>query len=254
MSIEKTPAIVLSVLPYRESSCIVSLLTRIHGRIQGIARGIKKQGAKKSIPVERGILLDTIIYLRAQRDLQNLGEIQISDFFPSIRSDIEKTALRDVALELIIKSITDTESHPELFDSVSAFLFNLDKEKDRLTGCFLLLNFCFELAAHLGFQLHTDFCTECGRVDLTDEGGFLVIENGSINCKTCHRDQSQELFIQSSHIRAIRGAYISDQLQSSSKEVLRIIKLALYYCRYHLGFKGELKSVQFLDELFASSC
>jgi len=250
MIIEKTPAILLSVLPYRESSCIVSLLTRVHGRINGITRGVKKQGTKKNIPVERGTLIDTIIYLRAQRDLQNLGEIQISEFFPSIRSDIEKTALRDVALELIIKSITDTESHPELFDSVFDFLFSLDKEKDRLKGCFLLLKFCFELADHLGFQLHTDFCPECGKPDIIEQGGFLVIENGSIICKICRRDQTQDLFFQSSHVRAIRGTYISDQLQSSSKDVVRIIKVALYYCRYHLGFKGELKSVQFLEELF----
>lgn len=251
MSIEKTPAIVLSVLPYRESSCIISLLTRFHGRIQGIARGVKKQGAKKSIPVERGTLIDTIVYHRAQRDIQNLGEIQISEFFPSIRSDIEKTALRDVALELIIKSITDTESHPELFDSVFEFLLDLDKGEHNLSDCLLLLNFCFKLAAQLGFQLHTDFCAECGKPDLIEEGGFLIIDDGSIICKKCNRDQSQDLYILSSHIKAMRGSYLTDLAGPAFKDVVRAIKLALYYCRCHLGFKGELKSVQFLEDLFA---
>lgn len=250
MSIEKTSAIILSVMPYRETSSIISLLTRLHGRIQGIAKGIKKQNSR-AIPVERGNLIDTVIYFKVNRDLQNLGEIQISDFFPTIRGDIDKTALRDVALELILRSISGTEVHEVLFDYVAGFLSDLDKDNNRIFDFYLLLNFCFGFADLLGFTLHTESCGHCGGNEILTDGGTLDIGNGGILCKRCFGSARTDTYMLASHIKILGGKKLSpsQELHSSRQELLSSIKLAVSYCRFHLGFKYELKSLRFLEQI-----
>ena len=121
MSAEKTDSVILSVAPYRETSCILRLFTHTHGLVHGIAKGARG-GGKSSTPLDRGFLLESLLYYKPNRELHTLGSPHVTNFFPAIRSDITKSALRDVALELYLKSITQSEPHPELFELLVSFL------------------------------------------------------------------------------------------------------------------------------------
>ena len=84
MGAEKTKALILQVLPYRESSCILYLFTEKHGLIHGIAKGIRRKKSKQDL-IERGFLVELIVYIRPHRELHTLSSIHVLEFFSAVR-------------------------------------------------------------------------------------------------------------------------------------------------------------------------
>jgi len=215
MSAEKNDSVILSVTPYRETSCILRLFTRAHGLVHGIAKGARK-GGKSSTPLDRGFLLESLVYYRPNRELHTLGSPHVTNFFPGIRSDITKSALRDVALELYLKSITQSEPHPELFELIVSFLLDIEESSDRETLFPLLWQFIRRYCMMAGFGIDTD--TEnsgAGGIDGTVVKVIKDIDNGH-------------------HRRYCTG------------EALRITELLLSYCRAHLDIRSPFNSLEFL--------
>jgi hypothetical protein len=159
MSAEKTVSIILSAAPYRETSCILRLFTRSRGLIHGIAKGARRGGGKSTpTPLDRGLLLEALLYHRPNRELHTLGGLQVTNFFHGIRADITKSALRDVAIELYIKTITEPSPHPELFDLLAGFLSGLDgiDTADTDTAFTTLWRFIDGYCEHNGFGVDTE--------------------------------------------------------------------------------------------------
>jgi DNA repair protein RecO (recombination protein O) len=251
MSIDKTSALVLTHIPYRESSTIVTLFTSDHGKVSGIAKGIKKQ-LTRGVPLERGTLIDLVLYIKPGRDLHILSDISISDFFPVIRSSLEKTAFRDIALELLIKAIKDTESHPELYMAAVRFFSDLNDCSGNSSGFILLWKFCFEIAQFLGFGIDLRRCIAC-HTDITElqRGAFFLVDRGGLLCPQCSRGYvSGECFVENSAISALNA--ISFDKSSGSLDFLRLTRLFISYCRLHMDIHYEFKSMQFLEELITT--
>ena len=110
MSINKTLHLVLAVMPYRETSSIVTLLSRRFGRVSGIARGVRRS-PQAPLTLERGQLVELVLYLKPHRELHTIGAVSVVDYFPSIRADMGKMALRDACFELMLKTATASETH-----------------------------------------------------------------------------------------------------------------------------------------------
>lgn len=252
MSIEKTTAIVLSMFPWRETSSIVTLFTKDYGKISGVAKGIRRS-KPAIVPLERGQIVDTVIYTRQSRSLQTLTDFRVIDFFPVIRSNLEKTALRDIALELILKSIHDTDSHPELYDKVCLYFSGLEKSKNRQASFLLLWKYILDIAHLLGFGVNLRQCMSCGTdSNLQKSGGYLIINRGSIICSSCSRSSvNSTCFIPSSVLLPLIG---SDTIISPvlPQELIRLTKLLISYCQLHVEITHEFKSLSFIEEILMS--
>ncbi len=246
MGIQKTMAFVLSMLPYRESSAIVTLYTNEYGRVNGIAKGVRKR-SKNALPLERGFLVDLVLYIKQGRDLHTLADINIYDYYPGIRGDLYKTAIRDAAFELILKSVMVSESHPELFSLLQQFLNSL-QSSDIPENFALLWRFYLKTAELLGFALRFDCCRCCGREILGHEGGFLVVENGGLYCSRCGENRSlAETYINGDVLQKLKGSTLP--LKLSSEELIRLTRLAVSYCRYHLDIRQGFKTIGFIEEI-----
>jgi DNA repair protein RecO (recombination protein O) len=173
---EHCSCIVLSVLPFRETSAIVSLLSRTHGRVGGIAKGIRR--AKKApLPLERGQHIDLVLYYRPHRELHTMSQISIVNFFGATRSSLGKLAVRDAALEIALKTLSATEAHPELFDFAAAFLSRLEAAPEGALPLPLLWRFLAGWSALLGFRINLEACIRCGNFQMED--GCHPIRTGS---------------------------------------------------------------------------
>jgi DNA repair protein RecO (recombination protein O) len=249
MSIDKTSAIVVSVIPWRETSVIIRLFTKEHGMISAAAKGIKRT-RQLNTPIERGQIIDTLVYMHQNRTMQTLAETQIIAFYQSIRSDLEKTALRDLALELLQKSIHDTNAHPELYELLVHCFAQLDESKERYASFASVWNYVWNFTHLLGFGLTLERCVTCGSaVDIEEHGGYLLIEHGGLVCKSCNQGTlNPQYFIGKSSIMMIRGISQVKQFVDAH-EYLRITKLLVSFCKLHIEIGCELRSLQFLEEI-----
>ncbi len=225
MSVEKTESIILSAAPYRETSCIMRLFTRSRGLVHGIAKGVRRSGKSTPTPLDRGLLLEAMLYHRPNRELHTLGALHVANFFHGIRVDITKSALRDVAIELYIKTITEPSPHPELFDLLLAFLVGLD-ETGTADPCaaFLMLWRCIgSYCEHTGFGIDTENHAGSG----IDPRIIRIIGEGGRNVKNAAR--SGDL-------------YSWGECVDATEQLLR-------YCRRHFDVRTAFNSMEFIRGL-----
>jgi DNA repair protein RecO len=246
MSAQKVTAIVLTLTPYRETSCILRLFTRTHGLVHGIAKGARKDS--KSVPLDRGFLLEALLYYRPNRELHTLGSLQVTDFFSDLRTDIVRSALRDIALELYLKSITQSEPHPELFDLIVSFLKSLESARRDLIFP-LLWHFINRYCFLAGFGIDIEECQPCG-ADITKDGGVLDIAAGVLICKKCAPERIHtQAGLDAPVIGFLEEIDVNQNVSLQKNEYLRITELLLSYCRHHFDIRGSFNSLEFIKSI-----
>jgi DNA repair protein RecO len=201
------------------------------------------------------MLIEHVVYVKKTREIQTLAEIQIGNFFPEIRGDIERTAIRDTAFELLISSLKAGDRNPELFFLVENFLTTLSSDNSKKCQLLLLLwDFHFRFASAMGFECNFSTCIRCNCTILPTQGTtYLIHEQGGVTCNHCgevHVDSnlhipSEILFL---HTHPNSDSTINDSI--SSREWLRLIRLASTYCRIHLELKYPFRSIDFLEQVF----
>jgi DNA repair protein RecO len=249
MSIDKTACLVLSVMPYRETSAIAALLSRAHGRTSGIAKGVR--GPKRAaLTLERGLIIEVLLYVKQHRELNTMADPAVVAYFPSIRADLGKLALRDAAFEVVLRTAAASEAHPELFDFTLAFLNRLEEAAAQPPPLFLLWDFLCGWTGLMGFSLNAETCLRCGEGRIAETGGTLATERGGFVCPRCPGGRPGASFIPGAVIRCLTHGepHGKDPCAGlSMPERMRITRLLADYCRYHLDIRGELKAVGFIE-------
>ncbi|HEX2960047.1 MAG TPA: DNA repair protein RecO [Chitinispirillaceae bacterium] len=254
MSIHKTNSIVLSTTPFRESSLICTLFSEDYGRFQGIAKGIRSS-SKYTVPLERGMLIEHVVYVKKTREIQTLADIQIGNFYPEIRGDIEKTAVRDTAFELLISSLKAGDRNLELFSLVTDFLDLISHVNSRKHQLLLFLwDFHFRFASAMGFACNFSTCIHCHSSILpTHDRTYLIHEQGGVICNHCgelHADSNLHIPSEILFLYTHPDSDTTMNISISSREWLRLIRLASTYCRIHLELKYPFRSIDFLEQVF----
>ena len=113
MRVEAQPAFVLHARPWRETSVIVELLTRDHGRIGVVARGLngpKRQVLRAALQPLQHIRVD---YL-PRGELARLIQVEALDVAPSLTGDAQLAAF--YVSELLLRLSPRNDAAPALFD------------------------------------------------------------------------------------------------------------------------------------------
>ena len=252
MAIEKTAAIIVRVLPYRETSCIACLLTLTHGMVHGIVKGASRR-KNQPVRIERGTQIECLVYHKPHRELHTLADIHLVDFFPSIRTNLEKSAARDLVCELILKSIPGGGDHTTIFNRFSTFLQELDcADNQRLFP--LLWRFLHRYSEMMGFMLHCRECVRCSERAAFQSGGFLNMEKGGIICKGCAEGAQNHSFVPSGFIELLATDKNTSEIDYSKNaaECIHLTRLLISYCRYHLDIRKEFDTLGYLESLIRS--
>lgn len=252
MAVQKTQAVILKVQPYRETSCLLYLLTRDHGILHGLAKGVKRKKSGSSV-IERGINLELIAYVKPNRDLHTITNMQMTDSYQSIRTSLEKSTIRDAAFELILKTITLSDPHPELFEFLTGFLNSLNSVPLTSSFPYALWDLYNNYSRILGFGINLDTCITCSLPIDSNHGGTLVLKKGGLECQKCKETQHIR-----SHIPARVLDFLKTEMELSKRERLslpkedqkRITHLLATYCAFHFDISQEFKSLKFMDDLY----
>ncbi len=255
MTVEKTKAFILKATPYRESSCLVYVYSEQRGLVHGVAKGVR---GKKSGPVccERGFLVELLLYARPHRDLHTLAGISVLDFFPDIRRDLYKNAVRDVAFEVLIKTMSTDAPHADVFFYLSDFLALVEKLPPHRCFPALAWKFLYDFSTLMGFGPNIETCARCGAKLAHTPGAHLFLESGTLECSACAaRPPAGGTFLPASVLASLSGPADSEPEEPrriSIADARRIVDLFARFCRYHFQTRSEFKSIDFLNSLLSA--
>ena len=173
VKINQQPAYLLHRRPYSESSLLLDVFTREHGRLTLIAKGCRK---KKNQP--QGLFLPfkpLLISWTGKGELPILTSIEPVGFLPL--PDITGINCGYYINELILKLLHRHDSHELLFDKYNALFHNLVNKKDPYS---VLRVFEKYLLQEIGFGLVLDHDVVTGEVISGDQEYRYLPQQGPV--------------------------------------------------------------------------
>jgi DNA repair protein RecO (recombination protein O) len=148
--LHKTKGIVLSYVPYRESSIVVKIYTEKFG-IQGyIENGVRSARGKNKIALFQPLtLLELVVYHNDRKDLHRISEIKCPNALQHIPFEIKKTTIAIFINEILTKTLKEQVENEELFFFLYQAILTLDSLQHEVEN--FHLKFLMKLSAFLGF-------------------------------------------------------------------------------------------------------
>jgi DNA repair protein RecO (recombination protein O) len=175
-------AIMIGLMDYREADRIVTLYTREHGKIKGIARGARKSVKRFAGALELFARL-TVRFI-PNSGLATIQEVDIISIFPRIRLSLAGIAYAGYGCELVDGLTPEYFPNPRIFRLFESYLSHIDQSEsapDPSDRRFFEVN----LLSIAGYSPPIDDCLSCG-APLAERGG---VWNGThaegILCPLC---------------------------------------------------------------------
>ena len=174
MRLQDLTALVVHLRPYRESSALVQFLTREHGRIAGVMKGLHRGRRTQNVqPFQLGRLSCT----------GKTGLLTVTGFEIVERIDLTGDALSAgfYVLELISRGLAERQVEPGVYDAAVTALRGLSAQED-FAPC--LRQFELSLLTQLGYGLDYRHDSDSGTAiaadglyDLIEEQGFVRVDD-----------------------------------------------------------------------------
>jgi len=192
MAAEKTTGIVLRVIEFSETSCIVKLMTRDHGKITAIAKGARRP--KSSFEAALDVLaICRIVFLhKTSGAMSLLTEAKLERRFRSSATNLKRLYAGYYVAELLNLMTDEGDPHPELFEHAIEMIGEIDStDNDDNQLNLKLLKFELKMLAALGHLPMLTKCVGCGKEKTTLTKVNFGFSAGGILCQDCRRGQSE---------------------------------------------------------------
>lgn len=228
MQINAEPAYILHKRPYRETSQILEVFSRNHGRLSLMSRGSRSPRSRNSGILQpfRPLLLGWV----GRGEMPTLRGVDVADARPPVlagRALLSATYLN----ELLVLMLHRNDVHEALFGQYHETLYSL-AQTSRLE--LVLRSFEKYLLEQLGFGLNLAVDADTGEAVLADRHYAYHFEHGPVQCRDGHARQHP----------VISGgsllAFGAGELESP-REIADVKKLMRYIISCHLGNR-KLKS------------
>jgi DNA repair protein RecO (recombination protein O) len=172
--------VVLRTIKLGETDRIVTLLTRGHGRVRGVAKGIRKPGSRF------GARLEPTTHVALQcyrgRELDVITQVETIDANRSLREHYGCLTHAVSMLEAVDQVAQEREPNPALYRMLTNALRTLAREPSPLVSA----AFFWKLLSLEGFHPMLDACARCGE-ESTDVGLFSAydLHDGGVLCSSC---------------------------------------------------------------------
>ena len=171
--------IVLVRIPFREHDEIISFITREIGRVDVLARGVKKITSKLSPHLEpfSHVSFDTV----EGKEMTVLTSSQILDSFSGVRSHYTKSLQAEFASHAVYKLTRPGNIEQGVFDTFFSWLRVVDTI-EHISDCRFLDWFMFQIMSTIGFEPAYRACVYCGGSENLLSWSF---SQGGVVCARC---------------------------------------------------------------------
>ena len=237
-----TEGIVLHFIKYGDNSIIATIYTRNSGR-QAYLLNISHSRKSK---IKTGILqplfiVNMVAYQKDTREVQRIKEIKNDPAYQNIPFEISKSSQELFLAEVLLKTLREQESVPDLFDFIRNSLLYFDLAEGSAANFHLW--FLFRLTEFLGIM-----------PDMKKTGfeGWFDMKKGAI----APFEPSHPFFVNkeaTEKLISLSGLNISDIGQLHITRNMRgyLTHKILEYYQLHFEHLGEIKSLKVLNEVFS---
>lgn len=219
MAAEKTTGIVLRVIPFSETSCIVTMFTRDFGKVTTMAKGARRPKSPFEAALDV-LALCRIVFLNKNSDAMGLlTEAKLERRFRSATRSLDRLYAGYYIVELLNSMTDDGDPHPELFELSTQVICQIDSSEisDEEVGL-ALLNYELKMLSILGHLPMLTKCVSCGREKTTIARVSFGLNAGGILCGACRGGESNIVSLSPEGLQfllKIVGGQIGEQSRNS---------------------------------------
>jgi len=219
MAAEKTTGIVLRVIPFSETSCIVTLFTRDFGKVTTMAKGARRPKSPFEAALDV-LALCRIVFLNKNSDAMGLlTEAKLERRFRSATRSLDRLYAGYYIIELLNSLTDDGDPHPELFELSAQVIKQIDSTEitEEEVGL-ALLNYELKMLGILGHLPMLTKCVSCGREKTTIARVSFGLNAGGILCGACRGSESNIVSLSPEGLQfllEIVGGQIGEQSRNS---------------------------------------
>jgi len=178
VSTYREEAVVLRKLDYGEADRIYTLLTKDHGKIGAIARGVRKTSSKLASALEVYSQVD--IQLAHGRNLDVIAQV-VRKQTPRIEADLERTSRAALIAELAERMTEDRHPIEDLYELTCWALDELALDPEPRRAAAFFLSAALDL---MGYAPQLADCAGCGR-PLAETSHAFSAASGGFVCANC---------------------------------------------------------------------
>jgi DNA repair protein RecO (recombination protein O) len=180
----KTEAVVLRSIRYSEADRVLHLFSLDRGRVNAIAKGVRKTGSRFGARLEP-LTRSALLLHEGRGELHTISGADIISSHKTVRADNYTLAVGLIGAEAVLKLHAEPEPQPRAYQGLCRFLDLLGGPIERGAEPIhdgLGLAFQLKLLALAGYLPHLVSCASCGR----DEQlvGFSPTAGGGV-CAGC---------------------------------------------------------------------
>lgn len=216
MNVDFHPGFILHQRPFRESSVLLEIYSQDYGRINLLAKGVRKKKRSQAglLQLYQPLLLSWF----GRSELQVLSAVEASG--PAYLLQAESALCGLYINELMVKLLPLGETEPELFAAYQQALLGLQlADNNEIT----LRLFEKHLLSHMGYGLVIEHEAETG-VKITAEGSYYYVADTGL-----HRWQPGMTYNQ---ISGTSLQHLIDEQgfdQTSLKEIKQLMRMVIHF-------------------------
>ena len=178
MGLYRDQGVVLRTIRVGEADRIVTLVTRGHGKVRAVAKGVRKTKSRFGARLEPVSHVSLLLY--EGRELDVVTQAESLDHFRSIRDDLDRVGRASSMLEAVDQIAQEREPSPRLYQLLVGGLRALAASDNPL----VVAAFFWRLLSLEGAHPLLDHCAVCG---CPDELVAFDMGEGGVLCRRCRR-------------------------------------------------------------------
>ena len=194
----RTEAIVLKRLDFGEADRILTLYTPGRGKVQAIAKGVRRIASRKSGHLE--LFTHAGLLLAEGRNLDVITQAETVRAFRRVREDLIRTTYAYHMAELVDRFVQEGPEGPATFDLLRDCLAALAEAED---PALVARYFEVKLLGQLGYRPQLYECVRCAH-ELAADGNAFSPAAGGVVCPDCHARQPDAIPLSDTAFRVLR--------------------------------------------------
>lgn len=242
----QTEAVIIKKTKLGEADRILTLYTPHLGKIQAVAKGVRRPRSKLSGHLE--LLTHSMVSLARGRNLDTItGSQTISSFLP-LKTDLHLTSHALYAIELVDQFTVDHMENYPLFQLLVDTMHQLCQSGNNEP---VLRYFELHLLNEVGYRPQLHQCVSCHSLLQPTINAFCSSAGGML-CPNCYRNQPLTRPLSVDALKVLRLLQSNDsdtaaRLKMDSKLSHEVLVVMRDYLKYLL--EREVKSAAWLDTL-----